>query len=276
MVWLAALLSLPFLWILARQQTLRRLARRNATRRPIEAMLVVLGSLLGTAIITGSLVVGDTIDRSIRASAYDQLGPIDETISVNGLEQGAALTERLARFTSPQTDGVLSFVTAGASVVNAAADGGTQPRAQLLEVDFAAARSFGPDPKITGIDGDTPAPGTAAVTTDLARKLNLAAGDTMTVYSYGQPLQLSVDRVLPRRGVAGYWTIDGRQQSYNVLVAPGTIAALVGGAAEAPPGSVGAARGDRGHLQRRRSRVRRSAVRRGECRGQRRWSRRWG
>lgn len=226
----AILVSLPFLWLLARHGTLRRLAGRNATRRPIEALLVVLGSLLGTAIITGSLVVGDTIDRSIRSSAYDQLGPIDETVSVNGLAEGEALVAKLRGFTSPVTDGLLSFTTAGASAVNEAPGGATQPRAQLVEVDFTAARTFGPDPAITGIAGDTPRAGGAAITEDLADRLNLGAGGRVTVYAYGQQRQLQVERVLRRTGVAGYWNVDGRQQSYNVLVAPGTIASLVGAA----------------------------------------------
>ena len=237
MIWLAVLTSLPFFWLLLRQPTLRRLARRNAMRRPVEALLVVLGSLLGTAIITGSLVVGDTIDRSIRAAAYDQLGPIDETVSVNGLDNGVQLIDRFNGFSSPDTDGVLSFVTAGASVVNASADGGTQPRAQLLEVDFAAARAFGPDPAITGIEGDTPPPGHAAVTVDLADKLNLTAADAISVFAYGQERRFDIDRVLERTGVAGYWTVDGRQQSYNVVVGPGTIASLASAAAAAPAGS---------------------------------------
>ena len=77
----ALLASLPFVVVLLARPVERRLALRYPRRRPVEAGLVVLGSLLGTAIITGSLVVGDTIDRSIRASAYDQLGPIDELVA---------------------------------------------------------------------------------------------------------------------------------------------------------------------------------------------------
>lgn len=159
-------------------------------------------------------------------------------MSVNGLAEGDALRARFAGFNPPDVDGVLSFTTAGAAVVNAAPDGGTQPRAQLLEVDFAEARAFGRDPAITGIEGDTPQPGSAAVTVDLARKLNLAAGDRVAVFAYGQELDLGVDRVLPRTGVAGYWAIDGRQQSYNVLVAPGTIAHSFPPSPSPPPGPV--------------------------------------
>src|SRR5205823_6393007 len=50
---LVLFLSIPFFVMLARKPVLRRLALRNASRRPRETMLVLLGSLLGTAIITG-------------------------------------------------------------------------------------------------------------------------------------------------------------------------------------------------------------------------------
>ena len=71
------LLSAPFVYVLARRPVLRRLALRNALRRPREATLVVLGSMLGAAIITGSLVVGDTMGASVRQIAYTHLGPVD-------------------------------------------------------------------------------------------------------------------------------------------------------------------------------------------------------
>src|SRR5687767_15072788 len=59
------ILSLPFVVVAARKPVLRRLAVRNAIRRPRESALIVLGALLGTAIITGSAVVGDTFGASI-------------------------------------------------------------------------------------------------------------------------------------------------------------------------------------------------------------------
>jgi hypothetical protein len=77
---ISLLVSAPFLYILARRPILRRLAVRNAVRRPREAALVVLGSMLGAAIITGSAVVGDTMDSSIRQVARQHLGPVDELV----------------------------------------------------------------------------------------------------------------------------------------------------------------------------------------------------
>jgi putative ABC transport system permease protein len=222
---LAVVLSLPFVAVLVGWPLLRRLATRNTRRRPIEALLVVGGSLLGTAIITGSLIVGDTINRSIRAGAYDQLGPIDEVVSVP-LDRAEEVGSRLDGFSSPLVDGRLSFTATGAAVVPADGSGGIQPRAQVIEVDFDQARDFGGDPGATGISGPTPAAGSAAISSDLASKLGIEVGDHISVFTGGGNTTLTVDRILPRRGVAGYWTLDGRQQSYNVLVAPGTIAAL--------------------------------------------------
>ena len=75
---------------------LRRLALRNVARRPRETMLVILGSLLGTAIMTGSFVVGDTFTSSIRRGAFEQLGPIDEVVSVGAARRrrGPAVAAR--------------------------------------------------------------------------------------------------------------------------------------------------------------------------------------
>ena len=226
---LVLVVSLPALVVLALRPVPRRLALRYPVRRPVEALLVVLGCMLGTSIITGSLIVGDTIDRSIRASAYDQLGPIDEIITVSGLEQGEEVATRFDGFTDPSVDGVLALATIPAAVQG----GATQPRAQLVELDFAEAAAFGDDPAITGIDGPTPAPGHAVITADLAERAQVGVGEQLVTFAYGQLLSLEVDSIVDRTGLAGFWPIDGRQQSYNVLVAPGTLADLVNGVPDA-------------------------------------------
>src|SRR6266498_5105891 len=79
----------------ARHAFLRRLALRQIARRRGEAALVVAGSVLGTAIIVGSLIVGDTMTHSIRRQAWSQLGPVDEIVSVPAGAQGADAARRL-------------------------------------------------------------------------------------------------------------------------------------------------------------------------------------
>src|SRR4051795_4736367 len=119
------LFSLPFLFLLARRPVLRRLAVRNASRRPRETALVLLGSLLGTAIITGSLIVGDTLGASIRRGAVTQLGPVDESAFMNAPAVAATAEQRITALHSSDIDGVLPIT----SVTVAAATTGPKPKA---------------------------------------------------------------------------------------------------------------------------------------------------
>src|SRR5919107_5751794 len=87
----------------------RRLALRQVNRRRGEAALVIAGSVLGTAIIVGSLVVGDTLDHSFRQDAYRNLGVVDEVVSSPDPAQGEAAARRLEGLRGdPAVDGLLT------------------------------------------------------------------------------------------------------------------------------------------------------------------------
>jgi putative ABC transport system permease protein len=237
---IVAILSLPFLFILARKPILRRLALRNAVRRPRETALVILGSLLGTAIMTGSFVVGDTFNASIRRTAYEQLGPVDEIVSANGLAAAPVLASKLANLRDPNVDGTLALTVARASAASTTTPVRAAPKAQLLETDFTAARQFGGDAHATGISGPTPAVGDASIGADLARTLRVKTGDTIVAFAYGVTTRLHVGRILPKLGIAGFWSGE-ESASNNIFVAPGTIARIFGRstlATVAPPQSI--------------------------------------
>ena len=182
---LVGLVSLPFIAILVRRPVLRRLALRNAVRRPREAALVVLGSLLGAAIITGSAVVGDTMDASIRQVARTHLGPIDELVTSRGPAEQKQLLRVLQPLESEEIDGVLAFATMEAAVTSTGPRVRTAPRSQLMSVDFERARAFGGDTEATGISGATPEIGRAAITADVARALAVGPGGRIAVHAYG-------------------------------------------------------------------------------------------
>ena len=224
------LISFPFLFVLARRPVLRRLALRNAMRRPREALLVVLGSLLGAAIITGSAVVGDTMDSSIRQVARQHLGPVDELVLARNTSQWHSLASRLRALPANKVDGLLRFaVLPAATTAGRAETLRSVPNSQVVGVDFASARAFGRDPASTGIRGGTPEPGHAAITTDLARGLAVGVGDQVDVYAYGRPRTLTVDRILPRLGIAGF-SVEGahdQQEAPNLLVSQATFASLL-------------------------------------------------
>jgi putative ABC transport system permease protein len=231
---LVVLLSLPFLYVVVRKPVLRRLAVRNATRRKRETALVLLGSLLGTAIITGSLVVGDTLTASFRRAAYTHEGPIDELVQATG-PTGPGVLADVANLHSPNIDGTLPMTVADAALLSTAAPPRAEPHGQVVEVDFAAARAFGRAPGSTGIEGPTPRPGHVAITKDVAKQLHASAGDTIVVSVYGRRLPVKVDRVLPRTGVAGF-SFSPSSPAFNVFLTPGTVRPLAAGAPlGAPP-----------------------------------------
>jgi putative ABC transport system permease protein len=141
---IALLVTAPFLFILGRRPMLRRLALRNAVRRPREALLVILGSLLGAAIITGSAVVGDTMDASIRQAARQHLGPIDELVVTRSADEWRSVNERLRVLPRAEVDGLIRL--AAFDTATTAGRGGalrTVPNAQVIGFDFAAAQAFG-------------------------------------------------------------------------------------------------------------------------------------
>ena len=188
---------------------------------------MVAGSLLGAALITGSLIVGDTLDSSIRVSASTQLGPVDETITVTEPGTARDLAARIESLEGP-IDGVISFLQVPAAVADGTGpDARAEPDARLIELDFERGRDFGSDVAATGLAGETPGPGEVVVTEDLATILGTTVGDEVEVYLYGARRSLEIVRVLPRLGLAGFWT-GLESTSSNAFVAPGTVEDALG------------------------------------------------
>jgi putative ABC transport system permease protein len=235
----AAVFTTVFL-IAVTQPMLRRLGFRDATRRPRETALVIAGSLLGTALITGSFIVGDTLDSSIRAAVNNQLGPIDEIVVTSDAATAERVERTITGLDDPRIDGVMTIVSAAASFSSdASGEPLAEPEGKMLELDFEEGRSFGSDPSITGISGSTPTGDEAVLGIDLAERLGVRPGDTITAFLYGKELTLEVGAILPRTGVAGFWR-GFESRSINAFVAPGTIAELAGAAPEgaSPPESI--------------------------------------
>ncbi len=213
----AALLALP-LHDLVRRPSLRRFALRNLVRRRSEALLVVGGSLLGTAIITAALVVGTTFETSVKDSARTRLGPIDERVVTQGPAAREALVRSLRAHPVEGTDGVLPVSWTTVSVSTTGPDRRAESDQRLYELDVAAARRFGGNGAASGFEAArSPAEGQVVLNDDLAGKLHAASGDTVRVFSYGHSVRLTVSEVVPQVGVAG---------AGSLFVAPGTIKAF--------------------------------------------------
>ena len=231
-----SLLALSALAVL--RPELRRLAARNALRRRNDTLLVVLGCAFGIAIIVSSLLVGDTLNASLRDRATERLGPIDVVVSSYAVPIADAARDLLVIDPPKAADGVLAAVAADATLVSSGDSAGdssaasTQeviPSARLVEVDFDWAKEFDEGPAATGLSGPTPGPGEVVLGRDTADSLGVGPGDSVEAYAYGQFRLLQVSRILPREGIAGYAS-EFEPESLNAFVELGTISDMIAGA----------------------------------------------
>jgi hypothetical protein len=79
-----ALAVLAFLAL--RHPVLVKLGVRNVGRRRGRTALIVLGLMLGTAIVAVALTTGDTMSHTIRSAAVGSLGDTDELVSAKGAD----------------------------------------------------------------------------------------------------------------------------------------------------------------------------------------------
>lgn len=206
---------------LLRNRLLRRLTIRGLLRRKGEALLVVAGAMIATAIVTASFTVGDTLVGSIRDVARTQLGPIDEVVRITGLERFAGISRNLTESLDPAIDGVLPALAIPAALAPAGGGPEAEPAALVLELSFEDVRRFGNDPTATGLAGagPTPEPDEVVIPSELADRLALSVGAEVEVFAYGDRRTLRVSRILDEIGVVGYG-------APSVFVSPGTIAEM--------------------------------------------------
>ncbi len=193
------------------------MAIRNISRRRAEAILVVAGALLGTAIITSSLVVGDVIEASFADNARTEYGPIDITVTASKQADIGKVFDQAAAADIEAIDGLLATTTS-TGTLEAPGHDEAVPQARIVEFDLSLAREFGSDPQITGLaETDGLSTGEVLLNSRIAGELEVAAGESVILHAYGSRVDLVVSDVLDEVGLAGYG---------GAIVTPGTIADL--------------------------------------------------
>lgn len=87
------LILLYLLFLATRNPVLVKIGLRNIPRRPAQSVLIVVGLTLSTVIILSSLAIGDTLTYSVRTSAVQAYGRIDEIVAPPLLSLLATLGE---------------------------------------------------------------------------------------------------------------------------------------------------------------------------------------
>ena len=124
-----ALLVLAPLHDLFRRPAVRWLALRNIARRRSEAVLVVGGAMLATALIGTSIIVGATFERSIRDIARTNLGEIDEVITLDAYEDLAGAVAAI-EVDVADIDGLIGATRTTAVLLSADGTGAERERAR--------------------------------------------------------------------------------------------------------------------------------------------------
>jgi putative ABC transport system permease protein len=144
-----------------RNRVLVRLGVRNVGRRRARTVLIIVGLMLGTAIISSALSTGDTISYAIRSDVVEALGATDEVVArkgAPGLDAGGwaggvsatgdvasyfrqnAVTVVRDRFGArPPVDGVAAAIVEMAAVQDVESRQ-TEPRVTLFGADSASTR----------------------------------------------------------------------------------------------------------------------------------------
>lgn len=201
----------------ARAPLARRLGLRNARRRPREAMLVMLGCVLGTALIVASSTVGTSFSVSLRDQALAQVGPVDARIQYETREEWAGATRLFAARPNDAFDVVVAVATLEMPVSDAALRHAV-PRAKLVEADYPRAgvlNASGSTPLGAG-----PTSGTVWINRRVASAAKVTVGQTVTIHS-AKATSLRVTRITDSALVS--FQDDPTETGENMLVSPGTI-----------------------------------------------------
>jgi putative ABC transport system permease protein len=193
-----------------RDPILVKLALRSVGRRPARTALIVVGLMLGTAIIAAALTTGDTMSHTIRSTAVRTLGATDETVAARGaaddvpgalgaavgtgwFDEAAVGRIDAALAGTNLVDGVTGVVVEQVSV-QAPAQRQSEPGVVLFAADPARMDGFS---EIVGSDGRARAladlrPNEAYLNRKAARELGVITGDRVLVYAGRSPIAMRV------------------------------------------------------------------------------------
>jgi putative ABC transport system permease protein len=193
-------------WVAWRRPVIFKLGVRNIPRRKAQTILIVVGLMLSTMIISAALGTGDTVDYSMTSDAYNKLGHVDEIVVGSSSSDGSAdlatdeefPAARLAEVEAAvpgmaEVDGVMPILNAPLAVTNAAA-GQAEPFAVAAGLDSSRLEAFGGLIATNGatIDLAEIGPNAVVLSDSLADDLDAAAGDVVTLYWDDTPFEKTV------------------------------------------------------------------------------------
>jgi putative ABC transport system permease protein len=207
-----------------------RIGLRNVARARSRTVILVLGLLVGSTIISSSLVVGTTVNTLVTHFVYEESGAVNEAVYAPGQLVSilggtsfapfpAALFQRFndsassiagIQAVTPMIVGSLGVVdlTSGISV----------PGLTMVGVNASAAGPLGSFTTTTGTSLAGPQPGGVLLSTAAAKSLSAHAGDSLVGVGAAQDLNLTVLGVVQQDTRGGF--LNGAGQGVLFLSLP--------------------------------------------------------
>jgi len=204
-----------------RLRILMKMGLRNVNRRKVNTLIVVFGLMIGTAIISGSLVVGDTLENMFTKGVYDALDETDEiifTFDANGsyaffnYSEYENLNQYIESNSSIDKDveGLSPEIHHGVSVLNIDTSL-SEASVMLMGFDYSESKTFG---KLTTLDGsevteEDLAPNEVYVNEMLADEIDVRGGHRIVIFSGENQSTFIVKHVVEDEGRAAYGQFFG-------------------------------------------------------------------
>ncbi|MDQ3442408.1 MAG: ABC transporter permease [Chloroflexota bacterium] len=227
------LLSIAFIaW---RRPVIFKMGLRNIPRRKPQTVLIIVGLMLATLIISAALGTGDTLNHSVRSQAIDTLGPVDEFVVfddnpdqdpniamafVRPIPEDTVQTIREMVADNDDVDGVAGVLLSRAPFINVGENDATGATTQEQLSQIAVASE--PVVNIAGINQESIAQIGGAQTTDgkdvnvdnlgrngiyineeSADKLNAQAGHDLVFFVNNERYVVTVEGILPDSLISG-------------------------------------------------------------------------
>jgi putative ABC transport system permease protein len=184
------------------------MALRNSSRRPVMTALVIGGLLIGTAVISSSFVINDTLDNMISTQAAEAFGEVDLTVASQrgGYEY---FDEGLLDSIVSELRQVDSIRTAHSVILDTVAGqdlrtGIGEPALQTIGAEEQAYQDLGELQRYDGSPISGPLSGTIYLNQAAARNMGVTEGDSFLVLRGNRTATLTVGATVEPTGLAGF------------------------------------------------------------------------
>ncbi len=202
-----------------RNRVLFKIGVRNIARRPAQTVLIILGLMLATLLVSATLVTGDTIKYSIQKTALEGLGEVDVIIKAeNGRSNDTAGVGAILGTTAPRLnpDDLLRVESAlkdrpvdGTTIIVRENIPATSPKSRrnLPGLEFLGVRA-----DYTATLGDLKtasgnslpvgalALDQAYLSAEAAKKLDVGTDDVITLFAQNVPVETKIAGIFAKGG----------------------------------------------------------------------------